>query len=220
MSYVLLKNADTVNIDKNQVVTHTVANLPLRTILPGAPINTAIVFPSGGVIGQLKIVAGAGTVAHNLTVSVVVDPLFPVFVNRTIPISGPGTYYLPSGRNELIRNIKRITTNLDPKGTLTLSIDDWKALVAGDAETTGKVAGVVHSSVSMEGPGQNILIVQSGPAQSIAHGSITKGDTLITFTNGRTKTLTTETGVDIVGTASEDATDGMVFNINVALSSV
>lgn len=220
MSQIFLKNGDTVNIGGSQVVVHSVTNVPIRTFTAGAPIASAISYPVGGLTGRIKIVAGAGTVAHTLTASIVVDPLFPVFVNRSISITGPGNYYIPTVRNELCRNLKRITTNVDPGGTLTVSLDSWKATLAGDSATPGTVAGVVYNTTAPTGPGANLLVIQSGPGVAIASGAISLGDTLITAADGKVKAVGTATGIDVVGTAAEDAIDGATFSINVALSSV
>jgi len=220
MSNIFLKNGDTVNISGMQVVKHSVTNVPIQTLMPGAPINAAVVYPTGGLTGRIKIVAGAGTVPHTLTASIVVDSFFNVFVNRAIAITGPGTYYIPTVRGELCRGLKRITTSADPGGSLVVSVDSWKALVAGDAESPGSVAGVVYYSSTPAAPGVNVLLVQSGRASAIASGAISNGDTLITAANGKVKSAGITTGVDVVGTASEDAIDGAVLYIDVALSSI
>jgi hypothetical protein len=220
MSQIFLKNGDVVSISGTQVVTHNVTNIPIHTYLAGAPVNAAVVYPIGGLTGRIKIVAGAGTLPHTLTASIVIDPLFPSWVNRSLSITGPGTYYLPVARNELCRNLRRIVTSADPGGTLTVSLDSWKATLAGDSAAPGTVAGVVYSTTSASGPGDNLLIIQSGVATAVASGAITKGDTVITAAAGKVKTAGMATGVDVVGTALEDALDGAEFVLTVALSSI
>jgi len=220
MSYMLLKSADMGNLNGGQVVNHSVSNVPMMSFMPGAPINAAVVFPVGGVVGRIKIVAGMGTVPHTLTAAVQVNPLFPTFLNRSISIPGPGTYYLPTTRDELIKGMKHISTNIDPGGSITISLDKWEVVLAADSSGPGTVAGVVHPSVVNQGPGTNILVIQSGAGNGIASGAIPKDSQLITATGGKVKAIGMATGVDIVGKASEDAVDGATFRMNVALSSV
>lgn len=216
MSFMYLKNEGP-PLEANQVVSFQTTNVPVATYAPGAKIDSAVTMPVGDYTGKVKIVAGPMTVPHNVTLTVVSHPLFPLSKTITVFIAGPGTYVVPTSRDELIRDIKHITTNKDPQDTLTLSLDAWSISLAGNEAGPNTLAGVTYNMAPSSTFGAKVIVVLGGAAFGIASGSVTAGDKLISAPNGKVKSLGAHTGVDVVGTATESAVDGAVFKINVAL---
>lgn len=185
------------------VVTATETAVDLGPAISGAaPANKVItVWPFGGV-GRIRLRVGAGAGSLDATISAADTPGFVRSV--TVPISGPGDYFWPSGRKSLALALRHVKTLAALKGDITPALMATRATIAKDA-----AAGVLGITQSAAEDGAKVAVVTNGPVAVACVGGWRAGDALCAAVGGALRKIADkETGLDRVAYAADDRADG------------
>jgi hypothetical protein len=217
-SQIQIVNGGTVTIEAGSVVFVDNPAQTLATLMAGAPLDSAITWP-GGKRGQLRLTCAAGTVAHMLTLYAQRQGNLLAHKHAIAIAAGASVTAWPA-RLDCLDRLNRVTTAINPGGTLTVELLAWLAKLAGDR--AAKCIGIYPADRPRDvAPGALMLLVSRGSALCYASGAVALNDELVAAPNGDVrKRAMGDVACDSIGKALGAAAAGELVNVDVNLVAI